>query len=219
MHRKRFLSTPSARRATKFFLGQLAVNVISIHALREEGDSNWGAGTLSIAYFYPRPPRGGRQPGSLQRCWGAAFLSTPSARRATVATHCTRLILDISIHALREEGDGLFNSHSFSAPTFLSTPSARRATPQRLPEDHCKPISIHALREEGDAASDNKTDDPDNISIHALREEGDGGGRCTLTSTPSFLSTPSARRATKAAVWRFVYSEYFYPRPPRGGRR
>ena len=34
-----------------------------------------------------------------------------------------------------------------------------------------------------------------------------------------FLSTPSARRATyQAGAWRSG-CEYFYPRPPRGGRR
>ena len=35
----RFLSTPSARRATFMFLSLLLFPVISIHALREEGDS------------------------------------------------------------------------------------------------------------------------------------------------------------------------------------
>ena len=33
------------------------------------------------------------------------FLSTPSARRATRASCCTRPPQGISIHALREEGD------------------------------------------------------------------------------------------------------------------
>ena len=56
------------------------------------------------------------------------FLSTPSARRAT--RHPWRFfnLPHISIHALREEGDGL-PSQTFSLPLlFLSTPSARRAT-------------------------------------------------------------------------------------------
>ncbi len=34
-----------------------------------------------------------------------------------------------------------------------------------------------------------------------------------------FLSTPSARRATRKAVPCGKKLEYFYPRPPRGGRR
>ena len=35
---------------------------ISIHALREEGDSRLLWKTRRNLYFYPRPPRGGRQP-------------------------------------------------------------------------------------------------------------------------------------------------------------
>ena len=34
-----------------------------------------------------------------------------------------------------------------------------------------------------------------------------------------FLSTPSARRATVIAETEELELEYFYPRPPRGGRR
>ena len=56
----------------------------------------------------------------------------------------------ISIHALREEGDGVVLDECSWLNEFLSTPSARRATarlPGRPPLDQ---ISIHALREEGD---------------------------------------------------------------------
>ena len=35
-------------------------NIISIHALREEGDPPCAAGRGSLWNFYPRPPRGGR---------------------------------------------------------------------------------------------------------------------------------------------------------------
>ena len=35
------------------------------------------------------------------------------------------------------------------------------------------------------------------ISIHALREEGDAGNRDSETNGSKFLSTPSARRATR----------------------
>ena len=80
---------------------------ISIHALREEGD---GAALMRFplrAYFYPRPPRGGR-------------LSSPVLQE---------LGLIISIHALREEGDGGAQTQCLRvAAAFLSTPSARRAT-------------------------------------------------------------------------------------------
>ena len=56
------------------------------------------------------------------------------------------------------------------------------------------------------------------ISIHALREEGD---RTAIIKPPgeiSFLSTPSARRATFPYGTKTDPSQHFYPRPPRGGR-
>ena len=56
------------------------------------------------------------------------FLSTPSARRATGAAQCEEVSGCISIHALREEGDGRAVLSPYSPAKFLSTPSARRAT-------------------------------------------------------------------------------------------
>ena len=56
------------------------------------------------------------------------FLSTPSARRATVYIIYTVREVQISIHALREEGDSGHKIFLPSPVTFLSTPSARRAT-------------------------------------------------------------------------------------------
>ena len=59
-------------------------------------------------------------------------------------------INDISIHALREEGDGILPDLKGTTSEFLSTPSARRATGP-VPYDGLNiAISIHALREEGD---------------------------------------------------------------------
>ena len=57
------------------------------------------------------------------------------------------------------------------------------------------------------------------ISIHALREEGDGASSTTNSRRRLFLSTPSARRATRTGRSRLRPSSNFYPRPPRGGRR
>ena len=147
---KKFLSTPSARRATLRQAFAVQHYYISIHALREEGDRladfcfclctdfyprpprggrlTTGTSFPSIRYFYPRPPRGGRR-------LPPASVSAQSA---------------ISIHALREEGDGAGGrhyrreNHFYPRPPrggrlwpdaalacitrFLSTPSARRAT-------------------------------------------------------------------------------------------
>ena len=102
----------------------------------------------------------------------------------------------ISIHALREEGDGKLYCGECGRLIFLSTPSARRATRGRA----------------GGAP-------PEAISIHALREEGDADGCSAECAVLVFLSTPSARRATEAlANYRQMNEEDFYPRPPRGGR-
>ena len=146
---------------------------ISIHALREEGD----------------PPPWAKP------AQKSAFLSTPSARRATQPVGTCHPGRTISIHALREEGD--------------PTPSTRSAY---------RRISIHALREEGDPlpmwsictafyfyprpprGGRLQTSKHKHIflriSIHALREEGDGTAQIHVVDIDKFLSTPSARRAT-----------------------
>ena len=125
-----FLSTPSARRATGDASGVQRAPVISIHALREEGDPNHLAYGVSILNFYPRPPRGGRLGGLMQVLDEHIFLSTPSARRATHRLQLRQLRITISIHALREEGDFQRRPGAVKEKLFLSTPSARRATAQ-----------------------------------------------------------------------------------------
>ena len=180
---------------------------ISIHALREEGDD---PGYHGPDIFKP-------------------FLSTPSARRATLPCQFAVSSRRISIHALREEGD------------------LRHQRPCILLQQ----ISIHALREEGDAVTNvNRTHVKDfyprpprggrrlwhsgtkagrdfyprpprggrlsvlyrpsgrwRISIHALREEGDATFAAAVQDLEKFLSTPSARRATGG------------PQRPRGNSR
>ena len=126
---KKFLSTPSARRATDRLGGYPPPALISIHALREEGDYT----TYDCI------------------CKEILFLSTPSARRATPAIPQDPLPDQISIHALREEGDKPPARVVPRRGQFLSTPSARRATQGWHHDHHGQQISIHALREEGDS--------------------------------------------------------------------
>ena len=145
-----FLSTPSARRATDYYLSRGLAKIISIHALREEGDTAKRTLSPSSFNFYPRPPRGGRQPNRKGVSTMKIFLSTPSARRATPVQRSLRTVRRISIHALREEGDYFqpcfvrYFPNFYPRPPrggrqrwggvrrmgrkFLSTPSARRAT-------------------------------------------------------------------------------------------
>ena len=99
--------------------------------------------------------------------------------------------IDISIHALREEGDDRPAEFEADGQIFLSTPSVRRATPSFGVVLRFCPISIHALREEGDQHRSGASSRAYTISIHALREEGD------------LLLLELTRWTT-----------YFYPRPP-----
>ncbi len=192
-----FLSTPSARRATATHLctqilalyfyprpprGERLFHVfillpsvlISIHALREESDGctlmcEPGKNTISIHAL--------REESDFVPCrllwehW--EFLSTPSARRATISGLLSNLANAdfyprpprgerlrpifarkfshfISIHALREESDRKVEVTQELVAEFLSTPSARRATNQRILTAVLAEISIHALREESD---------------------------------------------------------------------
>ena len=167
--------------------------------------------------FYPRPPRGGRLVMRIIAAWSMLFLSTPSARRATV-TRLTKEQLrtyfyprpprggrlaglagchgrsQISIHALREEGD---NQPDFIADfyfIFLSTPSARRAT--WSVRTTARPIIFLSTPSARRATVQIDRDEVARvISIHALREEGDAW-----------------------AMWSSQQRNDFYPRPPRGGR-
>ena len=83
---------------------------ISIHALREEGDRCSGQAAGPAADFYPRPPRGGRRLNGKTQILPLKFLSTPSARRATLLSFLWPITVTISIHALREEGDAMCRS-------------------------------------------------------------------------------------------------------------
>ena len=87
---RKFLSTPSARRATVALRAEHLGLLISIHALREEGDPTCGNGYRGESHFYPRPPRGGRRHLGFYENFTQVFLSTPSARRATRPGSCLR---------------------------------------------------------------------------------------------------------------------------------
>ena len=147
----RFLSTPSARRATKAIDDYTMQLIISIHALREEGDTVSGYTKAQVL----------------------KFLSTPSARRATCMRQEQNSSICISIHALREEGDPTTPVTVRCMFLFLSTPSARRATMSGqgsfVPTEDFYPRPPRGGRRLLICAADLGG----HISIHALREEGD----------------------------------------------
>ena len=193
---KKFLSTPSARRATHHPKPRRKSHV---HFYPRPPRGGRPATTThsprSKPNFYPRPPRGGRPP-----CRPAPPGGLP-----------------ISIHALREEGDFDYASRPNIAGEFLSTPSARRAT-QAGTAHHQReqflstPSARRATAQQAAPAAEQP------ISIHALREEGDSKSRDSGNTILQFLSTPSARRATACSAVMPYTIINFYPRPPRGGR-
>ena len=106
------------------------------------------------------------------------FLSTPSARRATVNVHAPDIDVNISIHALREEGDGFF------IYSLIKT---------------CL-ISIHALREEGDHPSTRPPRSTSRFLSTPSARRATSPYKYGTQLYEIFLSTPSARRATPANV-------------------
>ena len=100
-----FLSTPSARRATRTRMSVLVVYQNFYPRPPRGGRLEATLDGLTQYDFYPRPPRGGRRVPGRGQSLGKRFLSTPSARRATSCPHSRLQRLGISIHALREEGD------------------------------------------------------------------------------------------------------------------
>ena len=135
----RFLSTPSARRATRKGPLHLHPGRISIHALREEGDHDVRQldavefeflstpsarrATRNVCLqeavednFYPRPPRGGRLRKTIEGKEAIIFLSTPSARRATAKTETKSLFSNKLYNILHEFRRALIYSGSKNYP-------------------------------------------------------------------------------------------------------
>ena len=217
--RRKFLSTPSARRATSIIDARAVSETISIHALREEGDGGQASCPSWHRDFYPRPPRGGRLIWWIYDAARVVFLSTPSARRATV-TQAIRGQWPTYFYPRPPRGGRQKNKDSFISvkPDFYPRPPRGGRPFYRAYSPFEVKISIHALREEGDLRhfdahnapagflstpsarrathGEGYLRQPGRISIHALREEGD---------------LPLSEGMAKPM--------YFYPRPPRGGRR
>ena len=196
--RSKFLSTPSARRATRSMAEPTSrVGFLSTPSARRATFISWLS--LAAEQGFLSTPSARRATALI--CFSffrTGFLSTPSARRATAKQSVNNSVIGISIHALREEGD------------------ARAGCCWQPPRG----ISIHALREEGDVSAPGVTLPAPHfyprpprggrrilacgaalavqISIHALREEGDDIFCKPCAPGCKFLSTPSARRATSA---------------------
>ena len=129
--------------------------------------------SITTLDFYPRPPWGGRH--------------------KVVGLY--NRYNDISIHALRGEGDAAPLGELADSVKFLSTPSVGRATQQGTDTGRQEGISIHALRGEGDNSHDNKCTERNHFYPRPP-----WGGRLVRTGMSIFrsifLSTPSVGRAT-----------------------
>ena len=174
----------------------LVVSQISIHALREEGD---------IPYFFYFVKR-------------FLFLSTPSARRATWASTSSKIGGKNFYPRPPRGGRRTQFQNRTDRRTFLSTPSARRATSRgqqargvtkyfypRPPRGGRLGVVGHGI-----------------LSCDFYPRPPRGGRPFDLRDAVNgfvFLSTPSARRATQPSRSQTQRTSYFYPRPPRGGRR
>ena len=190
-----FLSTPSARRATGWLSVRSSITRISIHALREEGDAILAEaianGLISIHAL--------REEGDPTAWWplltGTYFYPRPprGGRPSCKSMWCRAGA--ISIHALREEGDLAFFISNCVFGDFYPRPPRGGRHGDSSRKIRAPYISIHALREEGDVVCARFELLDDDFYPRPPR-----GGRRWYNHQRSqgyiFLSTPSARRAT-----------------------
>ena len=148
-------------------------------------------------YFYPRPPGGGRLNVNISSVNVDNFYPRPPGGGRRAAPYIRRCAAQISIHALRVEGDRV---HSFFIPRyadFYPRPPGGGRQNQRLLEQYIRFISIHALRVEGDRRK---------AKLFFARLE------------YFYPRPPGGGRLAKICL-HFCELFYFYPRPPGGGRR
>ena len=188
MTRALFLSTPSARRATYSFAICLSSFAYFYPRPPRGGRLDNDVDKFIASFdFYPRPPRGGRRAAAKAEAKAAAFLSTPSARRATEWAKNLGIYQEISIHALREEGD---------TTTLLICQEVFDFYPR--PPRGGRPISASVI---------------DDRLKHFYPRPPRGGRRTCQQyrgGNPQFLSTPSARRATAKTETKSLFSYKLY---------
>ena len=214
--------------------------MISIHALRVEGDPATVVQTGNHPHFYPRPPGGGRlHPKTAYQLLADFYPRPPGGGRLRVIRGKQYYIRFLSTPSGWRATKKMFTGVSYQRDFYPRPPGGGRLTEQLYTAME-NDISIHALRVEGDRTvvvffARNF------ISIHALRVEGDVGFAADSRFSPVFLSTPSGWRATissQIAMLQLRISIHalrvegdsssnfssrlvckdFYPRPPGGGR-
>ena len=146
------------------------------------------------------------------------FLSTPSARRATPAVARMGRMGQYFYPRPLRGGRHTGGEFTYSNQKFLSTPSARRATCLSLI------ILYHTFYFYPRPLRGGRPTEPMTFeAVFYFYPRPLRGGRHQqpqqMGFATQFLSTPSARRATRCPASAATRSRYFYPRPLRGGRR
>ena len=193
--------------------------VISIHALRVEGDAYPGTKCVNKLYFYPRPPGGGR------RCRSSCRI-----HHQRISIHALRVEGDlslrhqaersyISIHALRVEGDATsYSTFISSSCNFYPRPPGGGRPLVRMSSS--APQNFYPRPPGGGRPWRYLYDTiRERISIHALRVEGDAF-IVTITGVDVlhfYPRPPGGGRPRSASRLRSTLID-FYPRPPGGGR-
>ena len=170
---------------------------------------------MTISIHAPR--EGGDPCGRCYRSGHRHFNPRPPRGGRRCRPRILKSVLQISIHAPREGGDPSNSGKTAPSESFQSTPPARGATWARGTLKSTPCISIHAPREGGDD-TDPASFTVHLISIHAPREGGDHSGSDRCHRTQYF--NPRPPRGGRLNVDRSIvsYWEHFNPRPPRGGR-
>ena len=146
--------------------------MISIHALREEGDCTRQMVDSELVEFLSTPSARRATVNSFNVYIDGVFLSTPSARRATTAAVGYDDDYEfLSTPSARRATSGAVTIAAVAG--FLSTPSARRATLYNLDPRPGRMDFYPRPPRGGRRAVLPGAELPRRISIHALREEGD----------------------------------------------
>ena len=236
--REIFLSTPSGWRATIYAARLSIARMISIHALRVEGDADISVSASRISHFYPRPPGGGRL-AQVVVVEAPRVISIHALRvEGDRITRSSRPESGISIHALRVEGDDVRKAVEKNTKDFYPRPpGGGRRQHGRQPDAgrNFYPRPPGGGRPKIEATSSqpgaflstpsgwratlktpcNQLSSP--ISIHALRVEGDktnpnGENQNDISIHALRVEGDRIRGAPLAPAGNF------YPRPPGGGR-
>ena len=220
-------------------IGIKRVTLISIHALREEGDALDYAAKIKHAQFLSTPSARRATRSRRRRCWRrSTFLSTPprgGRRYSDVPLDDHVRILSTPprggrprafastsgstsnfIHAPPRGGRPALEHRHRRADTIFSTPSARRATGTRRQMVSRIITFIHASARRATRTRDKWFQDHQFLSTPSARRATQHSRFCYVVI--QFLSTPSARRATGLGDKWFQDHQISIHASARGGR-